>query len=151
MAIMGWDFQTVWQMNGCIEHCAYKKHGVTPADLLLYHNHFSQIPKPGRRQWLLDYFNAHTSKNVDTNEAHTTYLICGISTCQPLWLATIGVSHSFFYGVRKGFLHGQVKTINDAQRAPLQVIIATLTCILISVHSALASPEFIDYQLTANK
>ena len=120
--VTGWDFHAVWQMNGCVENCAFKKHGVAPADILLYHNYYSQMPKQGRRQWLLDYFNAHTSKNVDTEEVHTTYLICGIRVCQSLWLATLGISHSFFYDVRKRFLHGQVTTNNEVQRAPLQVI-----------------------------
>lgn len=119
--VVGWDLMSVWKMNGCGECCASVKHGVHATDVFIYHNHYSQLPKQARQQWLLDYFNMQSSKDIKTGESETAYLVCGKHVCQSLWIATIGISQSFFYEMKKCFLQGQVKINHEVQRRPLQV------------------------------
>ena len=120
-------------MNGCGECCASRKHGVHATDVFVYHNHYSQLPKQARQQWLLDYFNMQSSKDVHTGESETAYLVCGKHVCQSLWIATIGISQSFFYEMKKCFLQGQVKIHHEVQRRPLQVYLLQLHLFIVVI------------------
>ena len=116
--VTGWDFLTVLHMDGCQGACAFEKHCLLPTDILIYHEHFDALPKSARRQWILDYLNTHSSVNTTTSEATTVFLICGKSVCQSLWLATLGISTSVFYEVRRLFLDGSKKLNQEVHRTP---------------------------------
>ena len=117
---LSWDFLTTLKINGCQEQCATEQHHLHPIDILSYHNHFTQLPRPARRQWVLDYLNTHSSHDTSSGEPVTIYLIGGKPVCRPLWIATLGISNSLYYEVRKLFQNGHVRITKEIQRAPLQ-------------------------------
>lgn len=117
---LNWDFLTTLKMNGCQEQCATEHHNLHPIDLLTYHNHFAQLSRLSKRQWILDYLNTHSSRDTSSGEPVTVYLIGGKPVCQSLWVATLGFSSSLFYDVRKMFRNGHVRIAKEIQRAPLQ-------------------------------
>ena len=49
-----------------------------------------------------------------------SYTICGKKVCQNVWIATLGISSSFFYCIRKKFLNGSVAIIKEPSRSPSQ-------------------------------
>ena len=117
---LSWDFLTTLKINGCQEQCATEQHHLHPIDILSYHNHFTPLPRPARRQWVLDYLNTHSSHDTSSGEPVTIYLIGGKPVGQPLWIATLGISNSLYYEVRKLFQNGHVRITKEIQRTPLQ-------------------------------
>lgn len=115
----GWDFLQVMQMNGCGESCAITKHHIGLADALRYHNHFDSLPQMAKKQWVLDYLIMNSSGEGEQS-AVIHLLICGRPVCQPLWLATLGISQSYFYGVRALFLQGHKRLVSHVNRNPTE-------------------------------
>ena len=91
---LSWDFLTTLKINSCQEQCATEQHHLHPIDILSYHNHFTQLPRPARCQWVLDYLNTHSSHDTSSGEPVTIYLIGGKPVCQPLWIATLDIPTS---------------------------------------------------------
>ena len=85
----------------------------------MYHNYFSQLPKSRKRTWLLEYFRIH-SFIIDNGQMDITMLVCGKKVCQAVSIATLGISHSFFYNMRKKFLSGSITVMSETQRSPLE-------------------------------
>ena len=71
----------------------------------------------GEKQWLLDYFIMNSS--AQSKQAELTYMICGKSVCFKLWVATLDISNSYFYSVKRLFLNGHKRVIQHVQHAPL--------------------------------
>ncbi len=115
---MKWDFLEVMQMNSCGENCAIQKHHLSPTDILKYHEHFDSLSQMAKKQWLLDYLIMNSSGEGE--QLDIPLLICGKGVCLTLWLATLGISQSYFYGVRTLFLRGHKRILSHVQRNPTQ-------------------------------
>ena len=75
--------------------------------MLLAHSIFSSKSVSGQREWLLEYFSTHCPiQNGEKDLKGMKYLVSGRSVCQQLWQATMCVSTSRFYEVRKDFISG---------------------------------------------
>ena len=109
-----WDVFDVMKLNGCAEKCGEAIHHLLPVNILSYHYYFTTLPKSAKRQWLLDYFHTHSS-NLET-----TYIISGKTVCQKVWIATLGISPTSFYSIRKLFISGTVRVFAKPNRQPLQ-------------------------------
>ena len=112
------DFLEVLHMNGCGEQCASTKHHLSPTDALRYHEHFDSLSQMAKKQWLLDYFIMTSSGKG--KELDIPHLVCGKEVCLPLWLATLGISQSYYYSVRTLFLRGHKRIVNQVQRNPTE-------------------------------
>lgn len=114
MLIAQWNLSTVLKLNGCgTSQCATQTHYLLPSDIMTFHNHFQHLSRVCRRKWLLDYFVAHSSRK------DTTFLVSGKVVCQNLWIATLGISQTAFYSIRKLFLEGTVTFVSGSERSPL--------------------------------
>ena len=91
-------------MNGCSEACPATKHGLSKTDVLRSHEHYTSLPLLARKQWLLDYFIMHSSEQSEQTEIFL--MICGKVVYLPVWMAILGISKSYYYGVRQLFLQG---------------------------------------------
>ena len=108
-------------MNGCAPHCCQSVHNINILDIIKYHNYFEELSRQAKQKWLLDYFNTHSTVTaIYNNESEISFFICGKQVCQTVWISTLGISTSNFYGIRKKFLTGCVSVIKDTQRSPLQ-------------------------------
>lgn len=88
-------------MDGCNDSCVQRLHNISIPDIISYHNLFTELPRYGKKQWLLDYFKMNTSVNGET-----IYSICGHPVCFQVWLNTLGLSQSYFYKIRSMFKSG---------------------------------------------
>ena len=105
-------------MNGCGEKCATRTHNLSPIDTLRYHEHFDSLSQMAKKQWLLDYFIMTSSSKEE--QIDMPLLICGKEVCLPLWLATLGISQSYYYSVRTLFLRGHKRLVSQVHRNPTQ-------------------------------
>ena len=112
-----WDLIAVINMHGCSIKCATTTHHLLPTDVLRYHEHFAALSQVAKKQWLLDYFIMNSS--VQSKQAELAYMICGKSVCFKLWVATLDISNSYFYSVKRLFLNGHKRVIQHVQHAPL--------------------------------
>ena len=106
-----WNVFSVMRMNGCTAECAVQVHDVSEFEILQLHATFSTKSSQQQRQWLLDYFASNCPLNAagEKEPGKITWFICGKEVCQSLWLATLSVSQSRFYEIRKNFLGGQLQ------------------------------------------
>jgi hypothetical protein len=102
------------KLNGCADNCGETVHHLQAVNVLSYHYYFTKLPKSAKRQWILDYFHTHSSNN------ETTYIISGKTVCQKVWIATLGISSTSFYSIRKLFTSGTVRVFATPNRKPLQ-------------------------------
>lgn len=100
---------SVMTVNGCGESCASKIHNLSPVDVLRYHDHFDSLSQLAKKQWMLDYFIMTSSGEGEQREI--PFLICGKAVCLQLWIATLGISQSYYYSVRTLFLRGHMRVI----------------------------------------
>lgn len=105
-------------VNGCGEDCAVTKHHLDIADTLRYHEHFDSHTQTAKKQWVLDYLVMNSSGEGEQHTIH--FLVCGKPVCLTVWLATLGVSQSYFYGVRSLFLRGHKQLISQVYRNPTE-------------------------------
>lgn len=97
------------ELNGCAEACATNVHGLSEVDVLQAHARFcSKSSNQEKRQWLFDYCATHCPLNNfgEKDPSRMTFVLSGREVCQSLWLATLSVSPSRFYEIRKEFLSG---------------------------------------------
>lgn len=106
----------VHSMNGCGEACPATKHGLSKTDVLRSHEHYTSLPMLAKKQWLLDYFIMHSSEQSEQTEI--VLMISGKVVCLPVWLTTLGISKSYYYGVRQLFLQGCKRIVSHTHRHP---------------------------------
>lgn len=103
-----WDLFNVMEINGCGESCTTRLHGLTEYDVLSAHSMFSSKSIAEQRQWLYEYFTNHCPNDemgfLDLSRLQ--FILCGKNVCQAVWLATLAISSSRFYDVRKLFVEG---------------------------------------------
>lgn len=103
---VGWQLSKVAELNGCSPHCAIKVHGLGEYDLLLAHSMFTSKGVNEQRAWLIEYFVTHCPiKNGEKDYKNMHFMLCGKVVCQNLWQATLSISTSRFYDIRKDFLN----------------------------------------------
>lgn len=103
---VGWQLSKVVELNGCLPHCAIKVHGLGEYDLLLAHSMFTSKGVNEQRTWLIEYFATHCPlKNGEKDYKNIQFMLCGKVVCQNLWQATLSISTSRFYDLRKDFLN----------------------------------------------
>lgn len=108
----------VYRMNGCGEACPGTKHQLSMTDILRSHEHFNSLSMLARKQWLLDYFIMHSSEQSEQMEI--ALMISGKVVCLAVWIATLGLSKSYYYGVRQLFLQGCKRIVSHIHRNPTQ-------------------------------
>lgn len=108
-----WSHGDVLSMSGCGQNCAATIHNIGEFDILSYHYYFTQLPKTAKKQWILDYLHTHS-----TSDGDITFIISGKQVCQDIWIATLGVSVSWFYKIRQLSLKGSLRMVT----APKQVL-----------------------------
>lgn len=94
------------EINGCEECCASAIHGMTEYDILNAHSMFISMSIADQRRWVHEYFSNHCLID-DTGASDLSrlkFILCGKDVCQPLWLATLAMSTSRFYDLRKLFM-----------------------------------------------
>ena len=103
-----WDLFHVMELNGCCEHCTTKVHGMTEYDILMAHSAFTSMNNAEQRRWMYDYFTSHcpNDENGAKEPSRMQFFLCGKAVCQPLWLASLAMSTSRFYDLRKQFMEG---------------------------------------------
>lgn len=103
---MKWDLFEVMEMNGCEETCTTCVHGLTEYDILRVHSVFTSLTTVEQRRWVHEYLcnNCPTDESGTSDPSGLQFILCGRAVCQPLWLATLSVSTSRFYDLRKLFL-----------------------------------------------
>ena len=116
---LSWSPFHVHQMHGCSRQCCHNVHGVSALDILTYNAYFNQLPKPARRKWLLDYITTHSSVSSE-KLPEISFFVCGKAVCQVIWIATLGISSSFFYRIRQKAFSGSISIVTEPQRSPLQ-------------------------------
>ena len=116
--LTGWQLTKVLELNGCAPRCAQEIHGLTPYDILQSHSIFWSQRSEQQKKWLLDYFLYHCPNTSDAPKdvKSIQFLICGRIVCQSIWQATLGLSNTRFYGIRKEFLSGVVMLENKRPR-----------------------------------
>ena len=105
-----WQLFSVLKLNGCAESCATDVHGLSEFDILQAHARFcSKSSNHDKRQWLFDYCATHCPLNNfgEKDPSKMSFVISGREVCQSLWLATLSVSSSRFYEIRKEFMNGE--------------------------------------------
>ena len=102
---IGWQLSKVMELNGCQPCCAVSVHGLNEYDVLLCHSMFTSKDLSEQRNWLMEYFTTHCPvNNGDKDFKCMKFVLCGKEVCHNLWKATLSVSTSRFYDVRKDFL-----------------------------------------------
>ena len=104
-----WQLFSVMKLNGCAEACATNVHELSEFDILQAHARFcSKSSHQEKRQWLFDYCATHCplTNFGEKDPSKMTFVLSGREVCQPLWLATLSVSSSRFYEIRKEFMSG---------------------------------------------
>ena len=107
-------YRMVMECSGCQENCGSKVHHLSEMDIVIPNQRFQNMTCNNQRQWLIDYLHSNTSK--ESNQ--TIFLISGKVVCQPVWLATLGISRSRFYEIRKAYLHGAMNMDQPAKQVP---------------------------------
>lgn len=113
---ISWDVFDVFKSSGCSMECPSDVHHLSPVELLSYHYYFAQLPKSAKLQWIVDYIHTHSS----TTNPNITFIISGKPVCQALWIATLGISKSFFYKARRKVSTGCIHIYKELHRTPLQ-------------------------------
>ena len=106
----------VHAMNGCGEACPANEHNLSTTDILQCHDHFTSLPQLAKKRWILDYLIMHSSE--DAQHTEIVLMISGKMVCLPVWIAVLGISKSYFYGVRNLFLKGCERIVSHVQRHP---------------------------------
>ena len=103
-----WNLFNVMEMNCCGESCTIRLHGLTEYDVLSAHSMFSSKGIVEQRNWLYEYFTNHCPhSDVGSSDlSRLQFILCGKNVCQAVWLATLAISTSRFYDVRKLFVEG---------------------------------------------
>lgn len=103
--IMKWDLFKVMEISGCAPNCTTSIHGLTEYDILRAHSMFASLNNAEQRRWSYDYFSNHcpNDESGTSDPSGLKFILCGKSVCQPLWLATLGMSTSRFYDLRRLF------------------------------------------------
>ena len=114
MVLGQWKLSTVLELNGCgTPQCATETHHLLQSDIMTFHKHFENLSRFCRRKWILDYLVSHSSGK------DTTFLVSGKVVCQRIWIATLGISQTTFYSIRKFFQEGTIKFLSERERSPL--------------------------------
>lgn len=103
-----WELSQIMETSGCSEGCVTKVHDLSEHDILISHSAYQSKPPPGRYSWIIDYFMNNCPNNSDgsKNIKDIKYTLCGKTVCKPVWQASLGITTSRFYEVRKAFLDG---------------------------------------------
>lgn len=106
-----WNLFVVMEMRGCEGKCVRTVHGLSEYDILNAHSNFSSKSSVQQRQWIFDYFSTHcpSDDHGRKDPKNMTLLLCGKSVCCPVWLATLSISSSRFYEVRREFVDGKTE------------------------------------------
>ena len=115
-----WSPFTIHDMNGCSRQCCQNTHNLSVLDIMQYRAYFNELPKNAKCKWILDFIATHSSYQAASKLPDISYTICGKKVCQNVWIATLGISSSFFYCIRKKFLNGSVAIIKEPSRSPSQ-------------------------------
>ena len=115
-----WSPFTIHDMNGCSRQCCQNTHNLSVLDIMQYRAYFNELPKNAKRKWILDFIATHSSYQAASKLPDISYTICGKKVCQNVWIATLGISSSFFYCIRKKFLNGSVAIIKEPNQSPSQ-------------------------------
>ena len=84
------------------------------------HTHDFALNRPIRKSGS-DYFATHCplTNFGEKDPSRLTFVLCGREVCQSLWLATLSVSPSRFYEIRKEFMSGgQSQLCKKKSRSP---------------------------------
>lgn len=101
-----WDLFKVMEMTGCQENCTTYVHGLTEYDILRAHSMFTLLSRAEQRRWVHEYLcnNCPSNESGISDPSELQFILCGRMVCQPLWIATLAMSTSRFYDLRKLFL-----------------------------------------------
>lgn len=103
---MKWSLFKVMEMNGCASNCTSSVHGLTEYDILRAHSLFTSLNNAEQRRWVYDYFSNHcpNDESGTCDPSGLKFILCGKNVCQSLWLATLAISTSRFYDLRRLYL-----------------------------------------------
>ena len=91
---------SIYSLDGCSTKCAKAVHHLSEADIWMTHQRFAALGSFQQRQWILNYLHS----NSLLEEKETIFLVSGKSVCLAVWLATLGLSRTRYYEVRKAFV-----------------------------------------------
>ena len=92
----------VFSLDGCSTKCAKAVHHLSETDIWITHQRFDALGSFQQRQWTLNYLHSNSS----LEEKETIFKVAGKGVCLPVWLATLGLSRTRYYEVRKAFASG---------------------------------------------
>ena len=102
--------------DGCSRQYCHNVHGVSVLDILTYNAYLNQLPKPARRKWLLDYITTHSSVSSE-KLPEISFFVCGKAVCEVIWIATLGISSSFFYRIRQKAFRWSISIVTEPQQS----------------------------------
>ena len=114
-----WNLFKVMEISGCEDNCTTRIHGLMEYDVLRAHSMFTSLSNAEQRQWVYDYLSNHcpNSQSGTSDPTGLKFILCGKNVCQPLWLATLALSTSRFYELRKLFLEDSGPPANKKARS----------------------------------
>lgn len=124
-----WSLFNVMEMNGCEESCVASVHGLTEYDVLCANNTFSSMNIADQRRWIYEYFSNHCPNNDAgiSDPSGLQFILCGKNVCQAVWLATLAISTSRFYDIRKQFIEGEGPPERKKSRSLSAKSVATIS------------------------
>ena len=107
--IDGWQLSKVMDLTGCKAECARNVHSLSEYDVLMAHSSFQSKSMQQQREWIHEYFTTHCPFADDGAQdvKNISYVISGKPVCKPIWQATLSLTTTRLYSLRKTFQEGR--------------------------------------------
>lgn len=122
----GWQLSKVMELSGCKAECAKEVHGLSEYDILMAHSSFQSKSLQQQREWIHEYFATHCPNTVDgvQDVKNISFIICGKPVCKPLWQASLSLSTTRLYSLRKSFQEGRSPEAKNSRKISSKSMVA---------------------------